>query len=192
MTTVSTRHKLGAAGLLALVLATLVAIVIAYPLVLGNRWNDDIAYKQQHLQKLIRSRTQLQQIQQQASENTATPQDNLITAANPSLAAAQLQSTLKNMVEDSNGIVLRTQIIDSSSLEQELPFTPISLLMQMRGDINSLRQVLYDIHRHRPDLFVTRLQIDNRQFGHNNPAHNTAIILTAAITIHGFMADESN
>ena len=186
------RHKLLSVGLLALVLASLLALAVAPPMALGHKWGKELEYKQLHLQKLMRAQAQLQQMQQNGDHAIAVPENSLIKASNASLAAAQLQSSLKNLVDDSRGIVLRTQIIDSSFLDQELPFTPISLLMQMRGDIGFLQNVLYSIRRHQPDLFITRLHIDNRQFGHRGQEPTSPVLLTISITVHGFMENEDS
>ena len=190
MATTDSRHNLLAVALLALALAALLALAAAPPVALGHKWGKDMEHKQLQLQKLTRAQAQLRQMQQRGDKALALPENSLVKAANASLAAAQLQSSLKNLVEDSRGMVLRTQIIDSSFLDQELPFTPISLLMQMRGDIGFLQSVLHSIHRHQPDLFITRLHVDNRQFGHRGREPSSPILLTISITVHGFMENE--
>lgn len=83
-----------------------------------------------------------------------------IEAGNADLAAAQLQTKVKEIVAASGGTLVSTQNLPSSS--QDDPGKVI-VRVRMKGDVDALAKVLYEVEAHRPLMLVDDLDIRSRK-----------------------------
>jgi len=77
-------------------------------------------------------------------------------AKTPALAGAELQRQVQGMVESSGGRVVSTQVLPSNKNEQ--PPT-VRVRTQMQGSTEELLDVLYQVEKARPFLFVDQLTV---------------------------------
>jgi general secretion pathway protein M len=76
-----------------------------------------------------------------------------------SLAAADLQELLNQLISDNAGNVLSTQVVSND--EEDL-YPKVTVKVHMNGDIESLQKILYQIQSGKPVLIVDNLFIQSR------------------------------
>ncbi len=101
---------------------------------------------------LERQKSELGRLEQDKSYYMVAPSD--------SVAAAQLQLTVKSAIERSGGALQSTQI---KSTRQDDAFRRIGVRVQMTATIEQLRQVLEQLQSGQPLLFVESLDLRTRQ-----------------------------
>jgi general secretion pathway protein M len=82
--------------------------------------------------------------------------DFYFEAKTPALAGAELQRTVKKMVEAAGGQVTSTQLLPSPGDEQP---PKVRIRTQLKGTTDVLLDVLYQIEQARPFLFVEQLSV---------------------------------
>ncbi len=83
-------------------------------------------------------------------------EDFYFDAKTPALAGAELQREVQRMVESAGGRVVSTQILPSTRDEQ--PPT-VRVRAQIQGSTENLLDVLYQVEKARPFLFVDQLTV---------------------------------
>lgn len=152
------RSRALALALLASVVV-LLALGIGYPLALmfqgADEEIDDLAFRIQRLHGVAASAdywtAKAERIRQQASEGEQFLEGN--TAA---LAAAELQSRIKQLVEGNGGSIASTQ---TPPPREEQGFTRVAVSVSMSGTVETLRSVLHEVESSRPYLLVGTLSI---------------------------------
>ncbi|EGV31318.1 General secretion pathway protein M [Thiorhodococcus drewsii AZ1] len=106
-------------------------------------------------QRLLDSRPALE-AELQRVRNNDSYKAFYFNAPTQSLAGAQLQSLVQDIVNTAQGRLISTQL-----LNEERASTParISVRTQIRGSTDALLSILYQIEQARPFLFVERLSI---------------------------------
>lgn len=109
--------------------------------------------------------------------------DLFLPGSTPALAAAELQRTLKNIIESHDGHVVSSQpvIQDTGSA-----FPGITIKISMRGDIETLQNVLYDAAVAKPRLTIDNL-IVQRQHVANRGQQQTAPRLDARFDVIAYL-----
>ncbi|MFD2112796.1 type II secretion system protein GspM [Thiorhodococcus fuscus] len=106
-------------------------------------------------QRLLDSRPALESELQQVRNNDSY-KAFYFNAPTQSLAGAQLQSLVQDIVNTAQGRLISTQL-----LNEERASTParISVRTQIQGSTDALLSILYQIEQARPFLFVERMSI---------------------------------
>jgi general secretion pathway protein M len=82
--------------------------------------------------------------------------DFYFDAKTPALAGAQLQGEMQSMVKASGGRLVSTQVL--ASAEDEQP-PKVRVRAQIQGKTDALLEILYQIEKARPFLFVDQMSI---------------------------------
>lgn len=83
-----------------------------------------------------------------------------IQADNPELVAADLQQRIKEMITKADGTLVSIQSLSGGS---DGPVRKIEIKVRMKGDVEALAKVLFDIERSTPVLMVEDLSIRSRR-----------------------------
>lgn len=150
--------KLAALGLLLMVLALAYFAVVAPLLGLGKEYRetvDDLRFRQQHLQKIADGKDaltkRLEDIRALARKNEA-----FLPTSTAALAAADLQTRIKQAVSAAGGELSSTQVIPERNEENAVR---VGVKIRMTGSTAVLRQVLHSFESGKPYLFIENLNI---------------------------------
>lgn len=152
------KSRAAALALLMLVLLTVYGVIMAPLWALSSRYDESIesllfrlkrfqsvaAEKDRWMARLEEIRNEGEQAKNVFSQNTAA------------LAAADLQSRIKETVTSAGGELISTQVIPERKEDQ---FTRIAVKVRLNGSTGVLRQVLHDIESEQPVLFVENLNL---------------------------------
>ena len=86
-----------------------------------------------------------------------------ITEKKDALAAAELQNRLKNLINEAGGALISTQVIPQDRREDIFP--AVGIRVRMRGDMEALRRLLYQIAVGRPVLLADNLLVRKSHAG---------------------------
>ncbi len=98
---------------------------------------------------------QLRQMEEQFSER-----GYFVRADNPELVAADLQQRIKEIITKADGTLVSTQSLSGNDDE---PIHRVEIKVRMKGDVESLARVLFDIERSTPVLTVEDLAVRSRR-----------------------------
>ncbi len=150
--------KLAALGLLLMVLALVYFAVVTPLLGLGKEYRetvDDLRFRQQHLQKIADGKDaltkRLEDIRALARKNEA-----FLPTSTAALAAADLQTRIKQAVSAAGGELSSTQVIPERNEENAVR---VGVKIRMTGSTAVLRQVLHSFESGKPYLFIENLNI---------------------------------
>lgn len=134
--------------------------LILLPLV--ERWRGDeerIASLRQRLETYERVAANLPQQQERLSQlRQGDPLQGLVLAEQrPALAAAELQQRVSELIAQSGGQVVSTQILNREDDKAVLP--SVGLKVHMRGETEQLVRVLHGLAYNRPLLLVDSLLV---------------------------------
>lgn len=185
-------HGAAAVGLLLLVLL-LGYIVLIQPVISKHEfYQTNITSMQRRLHKyreMIASRpaleARLNQLRRKQAANAY-----FLEQQSAALAATDLRSRVKAVVESSGAVLTSTQNLPL--IEDEL-FPRVGLSVRMTGDTEALEKVLYELESHPPLLFVDNLQVYSRQIRRRSQYDRRVIIeethLTISFDLYGYMRD---
>jgi len=158
-------ERIGKKG--ACALAWTAALIIPAALVLGIGWpwlqyvgnlereieslDDQTTRYRRLLQTLPGLQSELDQVR--SNEDV---KDFYFDAKTPALAGAQLQREVQTMVKSSGGRVVSTQLLGSPEDEQP---PRVRVRAQIQGKTEALLEILYDLEKARPFLFVDQMSI---------------------------------
>jgi general secretion pathway protein M len=151
----------------ACILAWVGALIIPIALVFGLGWpwleqvgaleaeieslDDRMVRYHRLLQTLPGLQAELAQV-----KNNKDAEDFYFDAKTPAIAGAELQREVQKMVTAAGGRVTSTQLLPSPADEQP---PKVSVRTQIQGTTDVLLDVLYEIEKARPFLFVDKLSV---------------------------------
>lgn len=150
---------LGGLGLL-LILAL---VLVIYPwwtrMQFYDKALDQAADHIQRYQRLLDSapeqRKRLKHLRQQLKKRKY-----FVSAANPELAAAELQKRVKTIVAEASGKLVSTQKVDTQGID---PIREIKIKVRMKGDVDALSRVLYELEGRLPVVTIDNVSIRSRR-----------------------------
>ncbi|MDF9392814.1 MULTISPECIES: type II secretion system protein GspM [Methylococcus] len=152
------KSRAAALGLLALAVLVLYGLIMAPLRALSSGYDESIEsllFRMKRFQTVAAQKLywegRLQEIR-----NEGEQAKNLFSQATPALAAADLQSRIKDTVTSAGGELISTQVIPERKEDQ---FTRIAVKVRLNGSTEVLRQVLYEIESEQPVLFVENLNL---------------------------------
>jgi general secretion pathway protein M len=147
-------HSRSLALALLLVTAAGLFMAVAGPLLsLHQRYRDSIEQSEDRLMRYKRIVAYKGALQQRLSimQSRTASQDFYLRNTNPSLAAADLQEQVKQIIATNGGTLLSTQIMPE---HQEGQLMQITVKVAMRGGIETMQKVFYTLESGRPFLFL--------------------------------------
>jgi len=107
-----------------------------------------------------------------------------LKGSNDSLAAAQIQSRLKTVLDSAQGELKSTQILPG---KREGNLTRVGVRVQMSGSIGAVQKVLHAIESGTPFLFTENLEIRTRPAVRSAGARRDEAILDMRFDAYGFL-----
>lgn len=150
--------KLGAIGILLVLIALLYLAVVAPLLGLGKEYRetgDELRFRLQHLQKVADGKGALTQ-RLESIKALARRNEAFLPTSTAALASADLQNRIKQAVSEAGGELSSTQVIPERSEENAVR---VGVKIRMTGSTPVLRQVLHTFESGKPYLFIENLNI---------------------------------
>jgi general secretion pathway protein M len=113
--------------------------------------NDQTSRYRRLIQTLPGLRAELDQVR--SNEDV---KDLYFNAKTPALAGAQIQREVQKMVNASGARLVSTQVLASDDKEQP---PKVRVRAQIQGKTDALKDILYDLEKARPFLFVDQMSI---------------------------------
>jgi cysteinyl-tRNA synthetase len=143
-------------------------VILALALVIYPWWTkmqfydkavDQAADHIQRYQRLLDSapeqRKQLKNLRQQLKKRKY-----FVSAANPELAAAELQKRVKTIVTEARGKLVSTQKMDTQG---DASAREIRIKVRMKGDVDALSRVLHELEGQLPVVNIDNVSIRSRR-----------------------------
>lgn len=130
-------------------------------------------------------RKQLKQLKQQQADTTGFLKDKP-----ESLAAADLQNYIKNIIESKGGNLISTQVIQH---ESNTTFPDVRVRIQMRSGMQALQGVLYALESGQPTLLLDNVYLQKRNTRISrrpmmrSRANNEVDLIEARFEVTGFI-----
>jgi general secretion pathway protein M len=180
-------RRAAAVGLLVLAAAAAWRFA-ALPLV--SAWQADRGAVAQLAEQLVRLRALAAAREDYArvlEEERAAPglASALIEAESPTLAAAQLQQSIKALVEQVGGSVVSSQPTPATAAG---PFTRVGIDVRMLLDVDALQRVLHALESQRPVLVVGEMLVLSRGQRRQRRAAAARGPLDVRVEVAGFLA----
>ena len=100
------------------------------------------------------------------------------------LAAADLQNHIKNLISNNGGNLISTQVIQTQ--ENEI-FPDITIKVHMRGNIETLQKILYELHSTQPVLLLNNFLVQARNINRRSRIRQNEDQLEIRFDITGFI-----
>ncbi|WP_456376814.1 type II secretion system protein GspM [Thiolapillus sp.] len=110
-------------------------------------------------QRLLDSRPLLEK-RLKALRQDLRKRNYFISAANPELAAAELQNRVKKIVTGAGGKLISTQKLDA---DKDGDTREIEIKVRMKGDVEALAKVLHELEGQLPIIMVQDISIRSRR-----------------------------
>lgn len=182
-----------AVGLLLLVLALFGAVAVVPLINAGIDYYEtasDLAFRVQRYKRIVARKDDVQENLDQLKEQHDS-QGYVTESDTEALASAELQQFIKTTVSDAGGQLASTQVLPSKT---ENGFLTITVKVRMSGDIEMLRNVLYQIETSVPIMIVDQLDVNPVRGARNRLTHKIegSNQLNANFQVVGFMRAKNN
>ena len=155
------QHALAAVLILCVVLTFFITLVVAPAMLLRRELTYSIVQLETTLQSYKAAALTIDplQIQIHALSMDRTNSGDYLQETTPALAAAELQNYVKGIIESHQGTLLSAQPM--ADPQNEL-FPKVTIKIALRGTLNDLQQILYQLESAQPRLFIDNLLIQSR------------------------------
>ena len=144
----------------------------------------------QNLQRLATARPELEKAIQTIHDDQRTAA-YFLPPAQPTLAAADLQQRVKNLVEGAGGSLLSVQALPAM---EEGEVVRVAVGVTLQGDLSVLQKTLHSLESQVPLLFVDHLEVTARQIRPRLPDGKVApynrIQLNGQFEVSGYLRKE--
>lgn len=182
------QRQLLAVAILGLLLFLVITLTIL-PLWAANRHYmntiDELDSRLQILQRTVSSSDDLRTRHEQLKRSLAGNR-HYLQGSSEALAAANLQSTVKQQASAKQMEVLSTQILPSS---KEAGFTRVALKVRMRGTLEDTVQLIHSLETGQPYLFLDNVTI--RSLSRRRTVNVAAQMLNVDFDLIGYMLPQS-
>jgi general secretion pathway protein M len=188
-------HRLAALLLLALMIGLLYVLVDRlwmgqYRLYQTNA--ERLQDRLHNLQRLTTARPELEKAIQSIRDDQRTAA-YFLPPAPPTLAAADLQQRVKNLVEGSGGSLLSVQALPAI---EEGGMVRVAVSITLQSNIDSLQKTLHTLESQVPLLFVDNVEVTARQIRPRLPdgsvAPYTRVQLNGLFEVSGYLRKEGS
>ena len=150
-----------AAGILIAALLLVIAVIVMPAFARRDEFGrqiEELQFQHDRFSKLVNQRDsirkQLQQLRQRQTDTSGYLEDKP-----ESLAAADLQNSIKNIIESKGGNLISTQIVQH---ESNTTFPDVRVRIQMRAGIGAIREILYALESGQPTLILDNVFLQKR------------------------------
>lgn len=181
-----------AVGILIAALLLLYAIIIMPAFSKRNEYAqqiEELQFQYIRFNKLANQRDnireQLDNLRQHQTDTSGFLEDKPV-----SLAAAELQNRIKNIIESRNGNLISAQVVQHDS---NAPFPEIRIRFQIRAGIETLQQVFYALESGKPTLLLDNIYLQKRnrrvslRSAKNNRGEQQAELIDARFEVTGYI-----
>ena len=148
-------------GILIAALLLVYAVVIMPALAKRKEYRqqiEELQFQYSRFDKLVSQRDdikkQLAQLRQQQTDTTGFLKDKA-----PSLAAADLQNYIKNIIDSKGGNLISTQVVQH---ESNATFPDVRIRIQMRAGMETCQEVIYSLESGQPTLLLDNVYLQKR------------------------------
>ena len=184
------KHKLLAAVVLLIALMLLLFLLILPTYSLFNRTQEQVASLQHRLAqyKTISSKTKGLSNKLAKLQAFNEDQDYYFEYGKAALVSAELQGILKEVLNRHNAKIVSTQPVTSGNIDER----QIKVSVHCRADMNSLRDLLYELESHVPILTIDKINIGRayRTTFRGQLSNNSNEALDIRFDASGFLAAE--
>lgn len=164
-------------------------VFVVEPLVAKHRQHGEtIAQYQDQLQRYRRIAADHPQLQARHEQLQRDPisQGAYLSGESEALVAANLQNSVKTIIEANGGQLASTQILQSSD---EDGFRVVTIRVRMTADIDAASRTFYALAAGQPFLFVDSIDISSRQARRRRNQQNAPENVTLNINydVYGYM-----
>ena len=176
------RGKALAVAICALIIIAVYLLLVAPLIGAYEKGSDRLQARLDLVQRLQVSARELPKLRATAQEIQNQPNDAklVLAASSDTVAAAMLQSTLKELVEQNGARLSSAEILPSTTEEQ---FQRIGIHVSFSGSLTLLTSVLRGIETARPFLFVDNIEIRG---GDSTSQKDAAHALAITFDLFGF------
>ncbi len=169
------RHSRLLALVLFLVVLVLLVAAVAIPVLAANRHYDELIEGMQNQSQIYQRVSRHSQQYERAYSLLQRKQRSdrrYLKSNTESLATAELQRTVKQVISKNRGEILSAQVIRST---EEEGFKRISVRIRMKSTLEDLVQTFYALETNKPYLFVDNLTIRSRNVARRRVRGNKLI-----------------
>lgn len=176
------RGRALAAGILVLIVVAVYMMIVSPLVDLYDARADRLQSRVDLAQRLAISARDLPRLRASAEQLEKDPSKGtvLLTGGSPAVAAAQLQTTVKEIVENSGAHLISSEILAAEAVES---FQRVGLHVSFAGDLSLLTSVLRGIETSHPAMFI-----DNVEIRSSANAGEDSGALAIAFDVYGFRA----
>jgi general secretion pathway protein M len=178
-----------ALGLLAVLLLAVYALIVS-PLVARydgyQQATQDLEQRLVHFRSLAAERKAVQD-RLAASRRQRGSLEVYLKNATSTLASAELQERIKQVVESRGGTLVSTQTLPDRT---DAGLVQVAIKVRMKGDIAALQKVVYELESERPLLFLDNVFVRSRMVRRGR-AIGTAADLDINFDVIGYMRPEA-
>ncbi len=184
------KHKLFAAILLVVALILLLFLLILPTYAWFNGANEEVASLQHRLQqyKTISGKTKGLSNKLAKLEAFNEDQEYYFEEGKAALVSAELQGILKEVLTRHGAKIVSTQPVTTGNRDER----QIKIAVHCRADVNTLRDLIYELEAHVPILVIDKINIGRgfrTTFG-TRGSNNKNDLLDVRFDISGFLASQ--
>lgn len=155
------QHTAASLAILVLLLLAVYFVLIAPAVKSRSDFQGRFEELQFQYTRLNNSINRMEALRREISQlkKTQPDQGGFLENKPDALAAADLQNTIKNLVSNNDGNLISTQVIMNK--DEEI-FPDIKLKVHMRGTIEALQKILFELVNNQPVLFMDNILIQSR------------------------------
>ncbi len=182
-------QRIAALCLSVLVLVLVYLLLIAPVAGLYRDLSADIATEQERVIRYERVAAKAKQIERQLAQidrQISGQERGYLKGKTRSLAAAEMQEHVKQVVESSGGRLNSIQILPGKENEDDQR-APVSLKVQMTGSTETVQKVFYNLEAGLPRLFLDQVYLRGRAGYQFRPGRPQADELDIRFTLQGYL-----
>lgn len=184
------KHKLYAAAILVVALVLLLFLLILPTYSLFNGTQDEVASLQHRLAQYKKISGKTKGLSNKLARLQAfnEDQDYYFEYGKAALVSAELQGILKEVLNRHHAKIVSTQPVTSGNIDER----QIKVSVHCRADMNSFRDLIYELESHVPVLIIDKINISRayRTTFRGQLSNNASETLDIRFDASGFLATE--
>lgn len=183
------QQKYLAIVILMLIIITLIVSIVVPVWRINRHYSDIIDDMRNRLIILKRTTVDGQSLEPQFEKlkKYHSSDKRYLKSTSESLAAAEIQQLIKDIIVPADGEILSTQIITNKNND---PIPQITLKVRLRSNLTSLVTILYKIETGNPFLFIENVNIRSRVISRrrvrNSEVEQTPTLLDVQFDVSGY------
>jgi hypothetical protein len=180
------KHAVASLTILIAVLVMFYATIIHPAISTRLQFQNRVEELQFQFSKLSDSANKSRQLEKELQNLGAQEADKtgFLEHKSEALAAADLQKHIKILVESNEGELISTQVVSQKEIDV---FPQVNVKVQLRGNIEALRNILYRLNTEHPVLLINNLLVQSRQVSNGRRAQRRSEQLEVRFDVIGFM-----